>query len=146
MGGGIRAAALGPRPYPEFKRFNYSLILRMQEDQSSGISASIEHVGLCWRIRAGMVEEYDRRHARMWPALERRLRELGLIDCTVFRSGRLCIGHYVVRGSWDDHIAAYELDPLGQAWEAEFGRLIEPPDGVRQTGPERLVRVWSLGD
>jgi L-rhamnose mutarotase len=104
--------------------------------------SDVEHVCVSWRIRDGMIEEYQRRHATMWPELEERLRELGLVDCTIFRRGADCFGHFAVRGGWERHMAAYDADPLGQRWEREFGELIEiPPEGM-----ERLTYVWSLGD
>jgi L-rhamnose mutarotase len=101
----------------------------------------IEHVCMAWRIRPERRAEYLERHATMWPELEARLRELGLVDCTIFRRGDECFGHFQVRGGWEAHLAAYEADPLGQRWEREFGELIEIDDP-----PELLDHVWSLGD
>lgn len=106
----------------------------------------IEHVCIAWRIRDGKVDEYMARHAHMWPELEARLRELGLVDATIFRSGRDCYGHFQVRGGWEAHVAAYDADPLGQRWEREFGELIEFHPDPATGGPERLTYVWSLGD
>lgn len=106
----------------------------------------LEHVGLTWQIREGCVEEYDRRHATMWPELESRLRELGLVACTIFRQGRECYGHFQVRGGWARHLAAYDADPIGRRWEEEFGELIEFEPEPDTGGPKRLTYVWSLGD
>jgi L-rhamnose mutarotase len=103
--------------------------------------ASIEHVCFSWRIRPQRRDEYLRRHASMWPELEERLRAIGLVDCTIFRRGDECFGHFQVRGGWAAHAEAYLAEPLGQRWEREFGELIEIDDP-----PERLDYVWSLGD
>jgi L-rhamnose mutarotase len=105
-----------------------------------------EHVCLSWRIRPGRTEEYERRHARMWPELEARLRELGLVACTIFRRGEECFGHFEVAVSWEEHMAAYSADPLGQAWERDFADLIEFEPDPGTGSPPRLRHVWSLGD
>jgi len=111
------------------------------------VSATTEHVGVRWRIRADGIEEYDRRHARMWPELEERLRALGLRACTIFREGRDCFGHFELSGcSWEEHIEAYGADPLGQEWEQHFADLIEGDGEGPEAGLTRLVHVWSLGD
>lgn len=100
--------------------------------------SDVEHVALHWRIRAGRVDDYDRRHAAMWPELEARLRELGVVDISIFRRDRDCFGHFQVVG-WRAHQAAYEQDPLAQRWERELAALIEPE-------LTQLTYVWTLGD
>jgi L-rhamnose mutarotase len=103
-----------------------------------------QHIGLTWRIVPGREEEYDARHARMWPELEARLRELGVRAFSIFRRGAIVFGHVEV----DDYQALtedYGRDPLAQEWEREFAELIELDEPDPETGwPERLRHVWSL--
>lgn len=81
----------------------------------------------------------------MWPKLEARLRELGLVDCTVFRRGRDCFGHFQILGDWATYVELSEREPLSRQWEQEFADVIEPQDGA-DGNPEPLHHVWSLGD
>jgi L-rhamnose mutarotase len=106
--------------------------------------ATPERVGLTWRIVPGRESEYDERHAEMWPELERRLHALGVRAFSIYRRGDVAFGHLEV----DDYgalVEAYAEDRLAQAWERDFGGLIELEEPDPETGwPERLRHVWSL--
>ena len=101
-------------------------------------------IGLYWTIRSGMAAEYDRVHATVWPRLEQRMRELGVVRFSIFRRGEEVFAHL------DRHrLSGVHARPMrrsvAQEWERQFDDLliVEHPDP--ETGwPERLVHVWSM--
>ena len=100
-------------------------------------------IGHVWRIRDGFEEEYTRRHATVWPALEQRFRELGVSEYSIYRWGNVVFSHMEV-DDYDVLVRDYATDPVALAWEEEFGELLEYPNGVGGW-PEQLELVWSLG-
>jgi len=108
------------------------------------VSGAPEHIGLYWTIRAGMAAEYDRVHATVWPRLEQRMRELGVVRFSIFRRGEEVFAHLTVT-DYPAFTRAYAADLVAQEWERQFDDLllVEHPDP--ETGwPERLVHVWSM--
>jgi L-rhamnose mutarotase len=103
-----------------------------------------EQIGLVWRIRDGRAEDYDRDHANVWPALEQRMRELGLISFSIFRRGDLVFAHLVVT-DYRAFTEAYASDETAQEWEKQWDDLLIVENADPETGwPERLVHVWSM--
>lgn len=104
----------------------------------------MERVGLVWRARPGKAEEYDRRHAEVWPELGELLREAGVHTYAIYRWGDILFGHLEV-ADFGQLVERYRDDPVAERWEAEFAELIECPNADPETGwPERLGEVWSM--
>jgi L-rhamnose mutarotase len=110
----------------------------------SDVPGEGEQIGLVWRIREGMAETYDRDHASVWPTLERRMRELGLIRFSIFRRADLVFAHLVVT-DYRAFTEAYAIDETAQEWEKQWDDLLIVDNTDPETGwPERLVHVWSM--
>ena len=109
----------------------------------TGTPNSRDRVGLTWRIRAGRAEEYDRRHAVVWPSLETRLRELGVESFDIFRAEETVFAVVVAR-DFASLIAAYAIDPIAMAWETDMAELIVDESDPITGWPMMLHRVWSL--
>ena len=85
------------------------------------------------RIKKEAVEEYEREHARVWPELLAKLKEVGISDYSIFRQDQdlfLCMKVDDFNRAWDtlDH------DPINQRWQQAMSRLFEPlpvPAGQR---------------
>jgi L-rhamnose mutarotase len=104
----------------------------------------MERVGHLWRVKPGMADEYRRRHATVWPELERLLRDAGVRQYSIYLSGELVVSHMEVE-SFERLVQAFNGDPIAQRWEAMFSDLIDYPDADPDTGwPSRMVEVWSL--
>jgi L-rhamnose mutarotase len=104
----------------------------------------MERIGLVWRIRAGCVREYERRHARVWPELERVLRELGVRSFHIYRWGEIVFSHMDVE-NYGSLTERYAREAVAKRWEAEFSELLEYPNSDPKSGwPERLQHIWSL--
>ncbi len=103
-----------------------------------------EHVGLTWRIAPGRAADYDRDHAEVWSSLERRMRDLGVNQFSIFRRGDTVFAHLVV-ADYPAFVEAYEQDSIAAEWEAQWEDvlIVDHPDP--ETGwPERLVHVWTM--
>lgn len=103
-----------------------------------------ERVGHVWRVKPGKAEAYARRHATIWPELERVLRDAGVRSYTIYLWGELVVSHLEV----DDYaglVERFNADPVALRWEREFADVLEYPNADPVTGwPERLREVWSL--
>ena len=106
----------------------------------------MERIGHVWRVRPGQAEEYDRRHATVWPELAARLREAGVTTYTIYRWGEIVFSHLEVE-SYAALVERFAGDPVSELWEAEFAGILEYPNADPESGwPERLHEVWSLDD
>ena len=80
------------------------------------------------RIKADCIEEYDREHARVWPELLARLKQVGISDYSIFRRGQeltLVLRCVDFDRAWDE----LDRDPVNQRWQQFMSRLFEPvPD------------------
>jgi L-rhamnose mutarotase len=104
----------------------------------------MQHIGHVWRIREGRREEYARRHATIWPELERVFRDLGVETYAIYAWGDVLFSHLAV-ADYERLVREYNRDPIAARWEAEMGDLIEYPNADPETGwPEMLKEIWSL--
>ena len=101
-------------------------------------------IGHVWRIRPGREEEYERRHAEVWPELEALFRRLGVSEYHIYRWDSVVFSHLVVE-DYDRLRRNYEQDPVACRWEQEFGDLLTYPNADPEYGwPEQLRHVWSM--
>jgi len=93
------------------------------------------------RIKEDAVEEYDREHARVWPELIAKLRQVGITDYSVFRRGQelfLCMKVDDFDKAWDE----LDRDPVNQRWQQSMERLFEP---IPNVGPgERFAMMKEV--
>jgi len=80
------------------------------------------------RIKADAIDEYEREHRRVWPALLSKLKEVGISDYSIFRRGQdliLCLRVEDFEKACDE----LDRDPANQRWQEFMSRLFEPvPD------------------
>jgi L-rhamnose mutarotase len=93
------------------------------------------------RIKADAIEEYEREHARVWPELLAKLKEVGISEYSIFRRGQ----DLVLSLRVDDFEKAWETldrDPVNQRWQEFMARLFEPvPD---QQAGERFAMMKEV--
>lgn len=106
----------------------------------------MDRIGHVWRLKAGMAQEYERRHAEIWPELAHRLRQAGVRSYHIYRWEDILFSHMDV----DDFPAAVNQlagDLISEDCERHMTDLIEYPDQDPVTGwPHQLQHVWSLKD
>jgi L-rhamnose mutarotase len=106
----------------------------------------MQRVGHVWKIRPGRASDYDSRHARVWPELERLLRDAGVRAFHIYRRGEIVFSHMEVE-DYAKLTTRFSDAPIAARWEAEFKDILEYPNADPITGwPERLHHVWSLDD
>ena len=54
----------------------------------------MERIAWTGKIKPGCVEEYIRRHHEIWPEMTAVLRDAGICNYTIFRSGYTLFGYY----------------------------------------------------
>jgi L-rhamnose mutarotase len=80
------------------------------------------------RIKPGAADEYEREHARVWPELLAKLKEVGISDYSIFRRDQDLFFYLRAEDferTWDE----LDRDPVNQRWQGIMSRLFEPvPD------------------
>jgi L-rhamnose mutarotase len=77
------------------------------------------------RVRANRVEEYKKRHARVWPEMLDALRETGWRNYSLFlRADGLLIG-YLEAEDFNKCCAEMKKHPVNAKWQAEMAPLFE---------------------
>ena len=85
----------------------------------------MQRVAFRLRLRPGAIDEYDKSHARVWPELLAKLKEVGISDYSIFRRGQdlfLCMRVEDFDRAWDE----LDKDGVNQRWQKEMSRLFEP--------------------
>jgi L-rhamnose mutarotase len=112
------------------------------------MSGPLQHVGHVWRVKPGMAEEYRRRHATVWPELDRMMRDAGIHTYVIYLWGEIVFSHIATEDR-ERMLAHGGDDPalvaLAARWEEEFADILEYPNADPETGwPEELIEVWAL--
>ena len=80
------------------------------------------------RIRPGKEEEYDAAHRNVWPALQAKLKEVGISHYSIFRRDQ-DLFLFMLVDDFDAAWRALDQDPVNQKWQQEMAPLFEPlPD------------------
>lgn len=82
------------------------------------------------RIKPNAIDEYEREHARVWPELIARLKDVGISDYSIFRRGQdlfLCMRVDDFDRAWD----ALDHDPVNRRWQESMARLFEDVPDTR---------------
>jgi L-rhamnose mutarotase len=96
------------------------------------------------RLKEGAGEAYDALHARVPDDLAAALREAGVRDWRIWRSG-LDVFHVVDVEDYAAMRARLRDHPANIAWQAQVTPLQSVPDDY-SGGDEGLPFVWSLSD
>ena len=80
------------------------------------------------RIKPGAIEAYEKEHARVWPELLAKLKEVGISDYSIFRRDHdlfLCMRVEDFDKAWDD----LDKDPVNQKWQEFMRPLFDTVEG-----------------
>ena len=96
------------------------------------------------QVRPERIEEYRRRHARVWPEMLAALRDTGWRDYSLFlREDGLLVG-YLLTDDFDAALAGMDATDVNARWQAEMAEFFV---GGR---PDRhmhvLTEVFNLDD
>jgi L-rhamnose mutarotase len=93
------------------------------------------------RVRADRIDEYVEAHRNVWPELLDALREAGIRNYSIFRSGTEMFGYFEA----DDLAAAaayMETQEVNACWQDTMAGLLE--ERVPDAGPAMLEEIFRL--
>ncbi len=92
-----------------------------------------------WRatVRAGMKEEYIRRHNEIWPEMVHALKEAGVCNYTIWMDGDELFGYYECEKGAGYALAYQAKDPTVCRWEESMKPVMQ----MRECRP---VKVFDL--
>jgi L-rhamnose mutarotase len=101
-------------------------------------------IALHTRIRAGRIEEYERAHAEVPPALTEAIRAAGVTGWTIWRSGS-DLFHLIDCQDYPAVLAELASQPVNIAWQARMAELLETPHDYSAGGGDAVLpAVWQL--
>ncbi len=97
------------------------------------------------KIKAGVKEEYKRRHDEIWPEMRQMLADAGLRNYSIWMMGDdMLFGYYETDD--DDYAVRFQAESkIGQKWEAYMADMLETrtmPDGTVQPCKEALDMMF----
>jgi L-rhamnose mutarotase len=96
------------------------------------------------KLKPGCIEEYERRHAAIWPELAEALRAAGISDYSIYLDEQTLALFAVHKCTPDNTIAELPRLPIMQKWWAYMAPLMEVnPDNSPRCGP--LREVFRMG-
>jgi L-rhamnose mutarotase len=96
------------------------------------------------QVRPDRIDEYRRRHAAVWPEMQRALAETGWQNYSLFlRDDGLLIG-YVESADLTASVAAMNATEVNARWQAEMGELFVDLDVPPDQGFLLLEEVFHL--
>ncbi len=96
------------------------------------------------QVRPDRLEEYRRRHARVWPEMLAALRETGWHDYSLFlREDGLLVG-YLHTDDFDAALAAMDATDINARWQAEMAGFFDT--GRPDQHMHVLTEVFNLDD
>ena len=98
-----------------------------------------------FKIKAGVKEEYKRRHDEIWPEMRQMLADAGLRNYSIWMMGDdMLFGYYETDD--DDYAVRFQAESkIGQKWEAYMADMLETrtmPDGTVQPCKEALDMMF----
>jgi L-rhamnose mutarotase len=101
-------------------------------------------IALHTRVRADRIEEYERAHASVPPALTDAIRAAGATSWTIWRSGTELF-HLIECDDYGTLLAALADHPVNVAWQAQMAQLLETVHDYTSGGAgAALPVVWQL--
>jgi len=83
------------------------------------------------QVKKDRLDEYRRRHERVWPEMLKALRETGWHNYSLFlRDDGLLVG-YLETPDFDAALKGMASQPINEAWQAEMGPFFERLEGQR---------------
>ncbi len=96
------------------------------------------------KVADGMLEEYKKRHAEIWPEMVKLLKEAGIRNYTIWHCGGKLFGYYECEKGAEYAAKIQRESPIVDKWN-EYMKdvLIMEPDPVTGVQP-KLEKVFEL--
>lgn len=76
-------------------------------------------------VRDGMLEEYKRRHAAIWPEMKLLLEEAGIVNYSIWSAGNELFGYYECSKGLDFAAQTQAKSPVVERWNAYMEDVME---------------------
>jgi L-rhamnose mutarotase len=98
------------------------------------------------QVKPGLIDEYTRRHAAVWPEMLAALKSSGWHNYSLFlRPDGLLIGYFET-DSLSEAQARMAATEVNARWQAEMAGFFEDLDGAPDEGFLQLTEVFNLED
>lgn len=92
-------------------------------------------------VREGRERDYDIEHRTVWPELAFLLRDCGIADWQIWRSG-VNLFHLVDCEDFDAAMARLDESPVNERWQCHINTIVD--HFVPGPSGQALQSVWSL--
>lgn len=102
----------------------------------------MNRVCFCLQVKAGLLEEYKRRHETVWPEMLDALRTAGWRNYSLFlRNDGLLVG-YLETPDFDAALAAMAGTDVNRRWQTEMAHFFEGIPGMK--ADEQMMRLTEV--
>jgi L-rhamnose mutarotase len=77
------------------------------------------------RVRADRIADYEEAHRKVWPELLQLLKDVGISQYSIFRSGT-DLFFYMRVDDFDRAWSQIDASPVNRRWQAQMAPLFEP--------------------
>lgn len=96
-------------------------------------------------LHHGQEEAYEREHRRVPDDLLQALKQAGIRDWTIWRSGRHLF-HVVDVVDFDAAMSRLDGDPVNERWQKHMAAFVERFELDDETGGMPIRHVWTLSE
>jgi len=108
------------------------------------MSTARRRVCFLLKVRSDRIDEYARRHARVWPEMLAALRETGWHNYSLFLRGDGLLVGYLETDDLDAALAGMAASEVNAKWQADMAPFFEGIDGKPDEGIVPLTEVFHL--
>lgn len=103
---------------------------------------------VCFRssVQPGLIDEYRRRHAAVWPEMLRALKDSGWNDYSLFLGEDGLLVGYLECDDFNAARARMALTAVNARWQAEMATLFEDAEQPPDAGFVALEQIFNLED
>jgi L-rhamnose mutarotase len=103
---------------------------------------------VCFRssVQPGLINEYRRRHAAVWPDMLRSLKDAGWNNYSLFLGDDGLLVGYVECDDFDAARSRMALTKVNARWQAEMATLFKDSDQPPDEGFVQLEEIFNLED
>lgn len=101
---------------------------------------------VCFRssVHPGLIDEYRRRHAAVWPEMLRALKDAGWHNYSLFLGADGLLVGYLECDDFDQVKARMAVTEVNSRWQAEMALLFEDSERRPDEGFQILEEVFNL--
>ena len=105
----------------------------------------MRRVGFILKVKEELVEEYKKRHEKVWPEMLEALRRSGWHNYTLFmRNDGMLFGYFETPKSFQEALDGMASEEVNERWQREMASYFEGIGGHADENMEELVEVFHL--